>query len=125
MRSRGRSLAVKSFLMNSRIVVGVGNIYANEALFIAGIHPQRRADRISKQRYQELALAVRRILEESITQGGTTLRDFYGADGKPGYFRMQLKVYGKAGESCERCGEVIRSTRIGQRNTFYCPGCQR
>ncbi|MGK0176224.1 MAG: formamidopyrimidine-DNA glycosylase, partial [Lentimonas sp.] len=123
--SRGRSIAVKPFIMTNAVVVGVGNIYANESLFRSGIDPRRAAGKVSLKRYQVLSEQIKNVLAEAIEQGGTTLRDFYGADGKPGYFRMQLKVYGKSGESCERCSTAIRSIRIGQRNTFYCPRCQR
>ena len=124
-QSRGRTVAVKNFIMTNSIVVGVGNIYANEALFRSGIHPQRAAGKVSRVRYLELGRQIKQVLNEAIEKGGTTLRDFFGADGKPGYFRIQLKVYGRAGEPCEECGTVIRSVRIGQRNTFYCPQCQR
>ncbi len=124
-RSRGRRVAVKSFLMDSHTVAGVGNIYANEALFLAGIHPARPAGRISRQRYERLAKSVRDILQQAIARGGTTLRDFVGGDGRPGYFQQTLRVYGRAGEPCMQCGAPIRATRIGQRSTFYCPRCQR
>jgi len=124
-QSRGRSVAVKNFIMTNAVVVGVGNIYANEALFRAGIHPRRAAGKVSRARYLGLSTQIKQVLSEAIEKGGTTLRDFLGADGKPGYFRIQLKVYGKAGERCERCNSTIRSTRLGQRNTFYCPQCQR
>lgn len=123
--SRGRTVAVKNFIMTNAIVVGVGNIYANESLFRSGIDPRRAAGKISRARYDLLSGQIKDVLTEAIEQGGTTLRDFFGADGKPGYFRIQLKVYGKAGEPCGRCGTGIRSIRIGQRNTFYCPQCQR
>ncbi len=123
--SRGRSVAVKNFIMTNTIVVGVGNIYANEALFRSGIDPRLAAGKISRKRYQLLSEQIKDVLAEAIDQGGTTLRDFFGADGKPGYFRIKLKVYGKEGEPCERCSTAIRSIRIGQRNTFYCPKCQR
>lgn len=123
--SRGRSIAVKNFIMTNAVVVGVGNIYASESLFRAGIDPRRGAGKISLKRYQLLSEQIRIVLSEAIEQGGTTLRDFYGADGKPGYFRIQLKVYDRAGESCFQCGSIIRSVRIGQRNSFYCPQCQR
>ena len=123
--SRGRSVAVKNFIMTNAVVVGVGNIYANESLFRAGISPRQAAGKVSRTRYQLLSDQIKDVLTEAIEQGGTTLRDFFGADGKPGYFRIRLKVYGKAGELCEQCGTVIRSVRIGQRNTFYCPQCQR
>ena len=124
-RSRGRRLAVKAMLMDSRIVAGVGNIYANEALFRAGIHPGRRAGRISEQRYETLAQAVREVLTEAIQQGGTTLRNFVGGEGKPGYFRQQLQVYARSGQPCRTCATPIRAMRTGQRSTFYCPRCQR
>jgi len=123
--SRGRRVAVKSFLMNSHIVAGVGNIYASEALFIAGIHPMRSAGRISLLRYERLVDAVREVLEDAITAGGTTLRDFVDTDGNPGYFSRKLRVYGRQNEPCDNCGAPIRSRVIGQRSTFYCPRCQR
>mgnify|MGYP000010563429 FL=1 len=124
-QSRGRRLAVKAMLMDSRIVAGVGNIYANEALFRAGIHPGRRAGRISVQRYETLAQAVREVLTDAIQQGGTTLRNFVGGEGKPGYFRQQLQVYARSGQPCRTCATPIRAMRTGQRSTFYCPKCQR
>ncbi len=123
-KSRGRKVAVKNLIMNSRIVVGVGNIYANEALFRAGIHPARAAGRISRQRYARLVDAIKAVLTEAIEQGGTTLRDFVGGEGKPGYFSQKLQVYGKGGTPCPRCATPIRETRLGQRSTFYCPHCQ-
>lgn len=122
--SRNRRQAVKSFIMDSHVVVGVGNIYASEALFRAGIHPDRAAGRISKQRYQLLVEQVRAVLTEAIQQGGTTLRDFANEAGKPGYFQQTLKVYGRAGEPCVRCEGMIRSIKITQRSSFYCPDCQ-
>lgn len=121
----GRRLAVKSFLMDSRVVVGVGNIYASEALFAAAIHPRRGCHRISTARYQLLADAVRATLNAAIGHGGSTIRDFAAADGLPGYFEQELTVYGRAGRACARCGGTIRRVVIGQRSTFYCPGCQR
>lgn len=124
-RSRKRSLAIKSFLMDQRIVVGVGNIYASEALFRAKIAPQLPAGVISLARYERLATAVRAVLNEAIIAGGTTLRDFQNAEGKPGYFAIQLQVYGREGEGCVVCGKKIRCERIGQRSSFYCPHCQR
>jgi formamidopyrimidine-DNA glycosylase len=123
--SRQRQRAVKSFIMDGRIVVGVGNIYANESLFLAGIAPSRAAGRISKQRYERLAQAIREVLGASIRQGGTTLRDFVNASGQPGYFAQTLRVYGRDGQPCRLCGETIRLTRTGQRATFWCPHCQR
>ena len=123
--ARGRSVAVKQFVMNGRIVTGVGNIYAAEALFRAGIHPLRSAGRISRARWDRLAAAVRETLEAALAAGGTTLRDFASADGAPGYFQGQCAVYGREGEPCIRCGTPIRALRQGQRSTFYCPACQR
>ena len=105
-------------------VVGVGNIYANEALFRSGIDPRRAAGKIGRGRYHLLGDQIKDVLAEAIEQGGTTLRDFFGADGKPGYFRIRLKIYGRADEPCQKCNTTIRSVRIGQRNTFYCPRCQ-
>ena len=123
--SRGRRIAVKPFLMNAHVVVGVGNIYASEALHRAGIHPKRAAGRIAAQRYAQLADCIRTVLQESIRAGGTTLRDFYGGDGKPGYFTQELRVYDREGEACMNCGAPIRQTVIGQRSTYYCTACQR
>ena len=124
-RSRGRRGAVKSFLMDQKIVVGVGNIYANEALFLAGIRPDRAAGRISRARYQLLADQVKQVLTSAIAQGGTTLRDFVGGDGKPGYFAQQLHVYGREGKPCKSCGKKLQESRINQRSTVYCVACQR
>lgn len=123
--SRGRAVAVKLFLMDQKIVVGVGNIYAAEALFAAGIHPSRAAGSVSFARYERLADEVKRILAYAIGRGGTTLRDFISPDGAPGYFEQELFVYGRAGEPCKVCGTKIRVITLGQRSTFYCPRCQR
>ncbi|MDX1433086.1 MAG: bifunctional DNA-formamidopyrimidine glycosylase/DNA-(apurinic or apyrimidinic site) lyase [Gammaproteobacteria bacterium] len=123
--ARGRRAAVKSLLMNGRVVVGVGNIYASEALFAAGIHPARAAGRVSRARYATLAGAVKEVLNAAIVAGGTTLRDFVASDGRPGYFRARLSVYGRAGRHCERCDGVIASRVIAQRSSFYCARCQR
>jgi len=123
--SRGRTIAIKQFLMDQHIVVGVGNIYVAEALFAAGIHPERDAGSVSRARYARLASEVKRILEYAITRGGTTLRDFLNPDGEPGYFEQELFVYGRAGEPCKVCGTTIRVMQLGQRSTFYCPKCQR
>ena len=120
----GRKLAIKSFIMNSHIVVGVGNIYANEALFMAGINPKRMASRISYPRYQRLVESIKQVLAAAIEQGGTTLRDFTRQDGKPGYFQQKLYVYGKAGEPCPSCGSEIKQFRQQQRSSYYCPHCQ-
>lgn len=124
-RSRGRSLAVKNFIMDGHVVVGVGNIYASEALFGAGIHPARAAGRVSRARYDVLAEQARAVLSASIEAGGTTLRDFMRNDGEPGYFSQNLKVYGRAGEACGLCGATIAMKVIGQRSSFFCGKCQR
>jgi formamidopyrimidine-DNA glycosylase len=124
-RSRGRKAAVKLFLMDNAIVVGVGNIYASEALFAAGIDPRRPAGSVSRARYQRLAGEVKRILAWAIERGGTTLRDFLNPDGAPGYFFRELFVYGREGEPCRVCGTAIRQQVIGQRSTFWCPRCQK
>jgi len=123
--SRGRRVAIKTLLMNGRIVAGLGNIYANEALFRAGIHPSRPAGRVSRKRLEQLVDAVRDVLREAIRAGGTTLQDFVGGDGKPGYFQLALDAYGRAGEPCVRCERPIRVRTIGQRATYYCANCQR
>ncbi|SDJ20015.1 bifunctional DNA-formamidopyrimidine glycosylase/DNA-(apurinic or apyrimidinic site) lyase [Billgrantia gudaonensis] len=122
--SRGRRLAVKPFVMDSAVVVGVGNIYAAEALFLAGIDPRRSAGRVSLARYHRLAAAVKEVLAAAITQGGTTLRDFVGGTGEPGYFKQRLNVYGRAGEACRRCGDELRLVTLGQRASVFCARCQ-
>ena len=111
--------------MNSHIVVGIGNIYASEALHMAGIYPKRAAGRVSLKKYRLLAEAIREVLNNSIARGGTSLRDFVNGHGQPGYFKLQLNVYGKAGEPCSSCRVPIREIRQGQRSTFYCPECQQ
>ena len=122
---RGRKVAVKQFLMDQRIVVGVGNIYASEALFRAGIHPRRAAGRVSRERYDRLADGgAARCSARPSEQGGTTLRDYVNADGTPGYFRQKLYVYERAGQPCRRCGTPIRKLAQGQRSTYFCPACQ-
>ena len=123
--SRGRKVAVKQFIMNSHVVVGVGNIYANEALYMAGLNPRRAAGRISRQKYHLLDEVIREVLNDAITEGGTTLRDFVNGNGEPGYFRIKLNVYGKTGEPCVSCRARIREIRQGQRATFFCPVCQK
>ena len=123
-KSRGRKVPVKSFIMDNHLVVGVGNIYASEALFRAGISPLREACGISSQRYRRLAEAIVEVLEAAIAQGGTTLRDFVNEAGRPGYFQQTLNVYGRSGEPCKVCGETISTARLGQRASFYCPRCQ-
>lgn len=124
-RSRGRKVAVKNFIMNGHVVVGVGNIYASEALFMAGIHPQRAAGRVSKARYRGLVEAIRDVLARAIERGGTTLRDFVDSDGSPGYFAQELLVYDRAGRDCFQCSSPIAQKVIGQRSSYFCPACQR
>ena len=124
-RSRGRNTPVKVFLMDQAVVVGVGNIYAAEALFMAGISPLRAAGKVSRARYIALADAVTTILAHAIARGGTTLRDFISPDGAPGYFEQELLVYGRGGQACPRCKRVLKHTNIGQRATVWCGHCQR
>jgi formamidopyrimidine-DNA glycosylase len=124
-RSRKRKVPLKSFIMDSHIVVGVGNIYANEALFAAGIAPQRMAGEVTKKQFEALATAIKTVLSQAIVAGGTTLRDFLGGDGKPGYFQQELQVYGRGAEPCVRCKTTLVEIRMGQRTTVYCPKCQR
>lgn len=124
-RSRGRSVAVKPFLMDAHVVVGVGNIYASEALFRAGISPARLAGKVSMVAYERLVPAVREILVAAIAAGGTTIRDFSDSQGRPGYFTQELCVYGRAGQACTVCGSLIMLVRLGQRSTYYCPRCQQ
>ena len=123
--TRGRRLAVKQLLMNSHLVVGVGNIYANEALFRAGIRPGREARRLTRLETARLVRAVRTVLTQAIRVGGTTLRDYVGADGSPGYFRQKLYAYERAGQPCRVCGAVIRHRTQQGRSSYYCPACQR
>jgi formamidopyrimidine-DNA glycosylase len=124
-RSRGRRIPVKQFIMDGKVVVGVGNIYANEALFMAGIHPARAAGRVAKTRCERLAIAIKQVLGDAIEQGGTTLRDFVGGDGSPGYFAQQLRVYGRRGQPCRHCLTALKEIRQGGRTTVMCPQCQR
>jgi formamidopyrimidine-DNA glycosylase len=123
--TRGRSASIKQCIMDSRIVVGVGNIYANEALFRAGIKPQLAAGKISLPRCEQLVVAIRATLNEAIKQGGSTLRDFVDTSGQPGYFQQTYWVYGRAGEPCRRCGSTIKQIKQGQRSSFYCGSCQK
>lgn len=125
LQSRQRKTTIKNFIMDNHIIVGVGNIYANEALFKSGIRPGRSASRVSKHEYTVLLDNIQTTLRLAIEKGGSTLRDFVGGDGKPGYFQQTLAVYGRAGETCFTCNSTIRSKFIGQRNSFYCPKCQR
>ncbi len=123
--SRGRKVAVKPFLMDPRVVVGVGNIYASEALFRAGIAPTRPVGQVGKAALGRLVKSVRDILEAAIAAGGTTLRNFSDSQGRPGYFRQELCVYGRTGEACLVCSAPIKQLRLGQRSTYFCPNCQR
>ena len=124
-RSRGRAAPVKTFLMDQAVVVGVGNIYAAEALFMAGISPLRPAGKVSRARYVALAEAVKAILAHAIARGGTTLRDFLSPDGAPGYFEQELLAYGRGGAPCPRCGRPMRQALVGQRASVWCGHCQR
>jgi formamidopyrimidine-DNA glycosylase len=123
--TRGLRAPIKQTLMNARRIVGVGNIYASESLFLAGIHPATRAGRLSLERCARLAAAIKKTLRAAIRAGGSTLRDFVGSDGRPGYFQQRYWVYDRAGEPCRRCCAPIRRMIQGQRATFYCPSCQR
>lgn len=123
-KSRKRRIAVKLFIMNAHIVVGVGNIYANEALFLAGIRPGRAAGRVTRVEYARLAEAIKTVLQSAIAKGGTTLRDFTQPDGNTGYFQIHLNVYDRAGEPCRVCGAEIKHKVMGQRATYLCPTCQ-
>lgn len=123
--AKGRRIAVKQFVMNGQVVTGVGNIYASEALFHAGIHPMRSVARISAARWERLAAAIRATLERALAAGGSTLRDYAAADGTAGGFQTLTAVYGREGQPCRACGTPIRALRQGQRSTFYCPRCQR
>jgi formamidopyrimidine-DNA glycosylase len=122
--TRGRSTGIKLALMDNRLVVGAGNIYANEALFRAGIRPTRAANRLSRERMGRLVVAVRQTLTEAIAKGGSTLRDYVDSEGEPGYFQLEYNVYGREGLPCRVCGEPIRATRQGGRATYYCRRCQ-
>lgn len=123
--SRGRKAPVKTFLMDQSVVVGVGNIYVAEALFAAGVSPLRAAGKVSRERYGELAGAIKTILGYAIQRGGTTLRDFISPDGAPGYFEQELAAYGRGGEPCPRCGRALKQATVGQRTTVWCGHCQR
>lgn len=123
-RARSRTSPIKTFIMNGEVVVGVGNIYANEALFMAGIHPSTAAGKISKKQLAELVDAIKKVLEKALLAGGTTLRDFRKSDGNPGYFAQELHVYGREGQACLRCHTPISSIRQAQRATYFCPQCQ-
>lgn len=124
-RARNRKVAIKNLIMDSHIVVGVGNIYASEALFKAGIRPARAAKRVTKLELDKLVIATKETLAHSIEQGGTTLKDFVNSDGNPGYFAQSLNVYGRSDEPCHSCATLVKAKVIGQRTSFYCPVCQR
>ncbi len=123
--TRNRKVAIKNLIMNSHIVVGVGNIYASEALFKAGVRPTRPAYRVTKVEIGKLIFAIKDTLAQSIAQGGTTLKDFVNSDGNPGYFAQSLNVYGRLDEPCPNCATAVKSKIIGQRASFYCPACQK
>ena len=123
--SRNKTQNVKAFIMDSKIVVGVGNIYACESLFITGINPKTKSNKISKQRYINLTNNIKKILKKAIKAGGTTLQDFVKVDGKPGYFSQELSVYGRENENCYNCNGKIKRIVQNQRSTFYCPKCQK
>ncbi len=124
-RARGRRVAIRDFLMNTRVVAGIGNIYANESLFKAGIDPRRAAGRVARPRYEALSRAIVTVLTEAIAQGGTTLKDFSGSDGRPGYFQQALRVYGRAGAPCQSCRTPVVGVSLGGRSAYYCLRCQR
>ena len=124
-QSRKRNCSIKTFIMNSHVVVGVGNIYASESLFMAGINPIRKAGSLSRPRCDKLVIAIKKILDAAIKQGGTTLRDFTRENGQPGYFAQKLQVYGRADEACTKCGKLIRQINQQNRSTFYCTTCQK
>lgn len=123
-KSRGRAVPVKNFIMDAKVVVGVGNIYASESLFRAGISPLRQAGAVSRERYRRLAEAIQATLDEAIEAGGTSFRDFKNTSGEPGYFSFHLNVYGREGAPCPQCQKEVRQKRQGGRSTYYCPYCQ-
>ncbi|QIL85399.1 bifunctional DNA-formamidopyrimidine glycosylase/DNA-(apurinic or apyrimidinic site) lyase [Vibrio sp. HDW18] len=123
-KARNKRIAVKAFIMDNAAVVGVGNIYANEALFLSHIHPLRPAHSLSLTEWQTLVCNIKQVLQGAIKQGGTTLKDFTQSDGKPGYFAQELQVYGKAKQPCPNCGEPLCEQKIAQRNSFFCLKCQ-
>ncbi len=123
-RAKNRKVPVKSFIMDSHVVVGVGNIYANEALFMAGLHPERHAGSITLVEYEKLVECIKEILQRAIKQGGTTLRDFVNEAGKPGYFKQQLQVYGRKNQTCLNCNNKLIEIRISNRSTVFCSTCQ-
>jgi formamidopyrimidine-DNA glycosylase len=122
--AKNRKVAIKPFIMDSHIVAGIGNVYANEALFCAGINPRCKAGKISKQRYETLVTCIKQILSAAIENNGTTFRDFISSNGEPGRFAPKLKVYGRGGMRCIKCGTKLREIKLRQRSTVYCPKCQ-
>ncbi|HBV76707.1 MULTISPECIES: bifunctional DNA-formamidopyrimidine glycosylase/DNA-(apurinic or apyrimidinic site) lyase [Vibrio] len=123
-KAQSRKIVTKQFIMDNKVVVGVGNIYASESLFGSKVHPKTLANQLTLKQITVLVDEIKKVLARAITQGGTTLKDFNQADGKPGYFAQELQVYGKAGKPCPICSELIQEEKIGQRNSFYCEGCQ-
>jgi formamidopyrimidine-DNA glycosylase len=123
-KTRGSRLSIKQVLMNNRMVVGIGNIYANEALFLAGVHPKTAAGRIASARYEKLVQVIKQTLQQAIEAGGSSLRDFVKSDGSPGYFQQQYRVYGRGGQRCKRCDHIIKQIKQNERSSFYCPNCQ-
>lgn len=124
-KAKGKRVAIKSFIMDNKVVVGVGNIYASESLFKAKIHPKTPSGALTLAQWQALVSEIKQVLTTAIAQGGTTLKDFNQADGKPGYFAQELSVYGKGGKACPKCGDTIEQLTIGQRNSYFCPSCQK
>lgn len=124
-KSRKRTCSIKNFIMDNHIIVGVGNIYANESLFLSGIRPTRQAGKVTRKEFKELLNNIQKVLEHSIELGGSTLNDFVNADGKPGYFQQTLRVYGRKNEPCFVCDTAIKTIVIGQRASYYCPSCQQ
>ena len=124
-QAKNKQTSIKNFIMNNHVVVGVGNIYAAESLFLAGIRPTRKVSQISLKKFQILADIIKKVLQLAIQVGGTTLKDFKNTEGKPGYFKQELQVYGRAGQACFNCGTTIKNLIIGQRASCYCPACQK
>lgn len=124
-KARRRNIAIKTFIMNNKIIVGVGNIYATEALFEASIHPKKIAKRVTQLEFENLVKHIKKILRAAIKQGGTTLRNFVDSNGNPGYFKLHLSAYGRAGLPCVRCNNILKEIRLGQRSTVYCSRCQK
>ncbi|TBR40953.1 bifunctional DNA-formamidopyrimidine glycosylase/DNA-(apurinic or apyrimidinic site) lyase [Marinomonas agarivorans] len=125
LKAKNKKQAIKTFIMDSKQVVGVGNIYANEALFLSGIHPHKAAGTINAEQFTVLVDCIKKVLSKAIEQGGTTLKDFVGGDGKPGYFKQSLNVYGRAGDPCVTCSSILEESRLGQRSTVFCNSCQK